>query len=133
MPINIPGPILGISDMVGKNFHLNMTYIPERVIHKHNISKVIKEHIRWWKGSEENWSRIRRSVYRFAILHFMVRAGHIEKVIFEQRHERGERLSFVSIWWKDFPKKGLEEQLPEQWEGDKRLIWEVRDRGYSLM
>lgn len=36
-----------------------------------------------------------------------------------QRFERGERVSHAPIWWwwKGFPKKGLEEQLPEYREG----------------
>lgn len=51
----------------------------------------------------------------------MARAGHTEKVMFEKRLESGERRSHVPIWWKGFPSKGLEGQLPEQGKGNRRL------------
>lgn len=46
--------------------------------------------------------------------------GHNEKVIFEQGPGGGERWRCVPIWWKGFPRKGLEEQLSKQGDGNRR-------------
>lgn len=51
----------------------------------------------------------------------MTRVGHSKKAIFAEILVRCERASHVPNWWKGFSTKGLEEQLPEQRKGNRRL------------
>lgn len=59
----------------------------------------------------------------------MAKEGRIEEVIFAQTLEKGEIASHVPIQWKGFPRKGSEEQLFEQEEGNRSLGLRGEGRG----